>query len=153
MDPDDILTSVETLKALKPFQRQRFMESSEGREFVKGLPEGPRASMMEAVGLGRLEKHMSIVELSTYSPEPQTIPEDRTKAMGGYPDRRLNSDLVYRAVLARVADPQLHWTRQSDLCHEFRASAESIEAALLQHVWGGRVAFEKTDEQMLFART
>jgi hypothetical protein len=154
VDPEDILTSLELLKGMKPYQKKRFFESPEGRDFIKSLPNGKgKTDLIVAVGLVDLEKGMSIVELSTYSPETLSIPEDRTRDMMSYPDKRLNSDIVLRAILAKVMDPQQYWTKQSDLCHEFRASPESIEAALLCHVGEGRVAFEKTADQMLFART
>jgi hypothetical protein len=95
---------------------------------------------------------MNLFEVSNYSPTELQVPEDRTQEMHTFPDKRLNSDHVRRAIGAKVIDPQQYWTKQSDLCCAFRASPESIEAALFREVGEGRIAYELTDKEVLFAR-
>lgn len=161
MEIEDLKTTVSILKSMKGYQRTAFFESRDGREFIKSLsktvfPNLDQAnsigSLIKAVGGVELQKNIVLGESGFSIPTQLEVPEDRTKEMASYPDKRLNSDHVYRAIGARVLDPQIHWTKESDLCHMFHASPESVEAALFSHVGEGRVAYENAAEQMLFAR-
>jgi hypothetical protein len=165
MEIEDLKTTVSILKSMKDYQKIAFFESKDGKDFVKSLlmesvsttiDSNQRASLnalIKAVGGVELEKNIVLGESGFSIPIQLEVPEDRTKEMATYPDKRLNSDHVLRAIGAKVLDPQMHWTKQSDLCHMFHASAESIEAAVFGHVGEGRLAYEKLSDQMIFART
>jgi hypothetical protein len=156
MELFDLQTTITFLKSMKPYKQAEYLNSKDGREFVKSLyshaSKDSVDALVKALGGVELEKHISLSEVAFYNPTQIDVPQDRTGKMTTYPDKRLNSDHVYRAVGANIMMPQQYWTQQADLCEMFGASPESIEAALFSHVGEGRIAYESTDKQMLFAR-
>jgi len=161
MEIHDLLTTVSILKSMKDYQKTAFFESKDGKDFIKGLScvitnsEGQKeavASLVKAVGGFPLEKSIVLGESGFSVPVELSVPQDRTGEMKNYPDKRLNSDHVYRAIGSTLLQPSQYWTKQSDLCFQFKASGESIEAALFRHVGEGRIAYEATEKELLFAK-
>src|SRR5882724_3559814 len=154
MEIFDLQTTVALLKGMKDYQKIQFFESKDGKEFVKSLCTEFYAneeqglaidSLVKAIGHEgfnfkgeSIEKRISLVDDMNYSPTELAMPIDHTAEMKNFPDKRLNSDHVLRSIRAKVIDPQQYWVKQSDLCHQFKASAESIEAALFREVAEGR---------------
>lgn len=168
MEIFDLMQTISILKSMKDYQKVFFFESKDGKEFIKSLSCGilcneeqgkAVSSLLKAVGHPgfnmkgeSLEKNIVLGEVGFSIPVEQAIPQDRTAEMKNYPDKRLNSSHVMNAIGATVLQPSQYWTKQSQLCHDFKASPESIEAALFRAVGEGRVAYEKTDKELLFAK-
>jgi hypothetical protein len=161
LELEDLKTTISILKSMKPYQKIAFFESKDGIDFVNQLYDsvGNKEDkesvnqLHKALGSPTLEKGtISLNDINFYTPTECATPIDNLDKMKSYPDRRLNSDHVYRAVGSNILQPHQYWTKQSDLCEMFHASPESIEAALFSHVGDGRIAYEEAKDQMLFAR-
>jgi hypothetical protein len=173
----DLSQSIFEFKTLKPYQQAEFLQSKDGKSFVKslrahspkihfqksvnrlcdifGLPDDTPVviNANSSINIGGDGSQSSMQEPDCPAEAPSVVPATlETYPIKNFPHKRLKADEVYDKILSGVLWPLNQWVRESNLCLLFAASPDSIKAALFDYIQDGSLAVHEEMGDVLYAR-
>jgi hypothetical protein len=137
----DILLTFEIYKSFSYDEKEKFLKSQDGEVFFRKIRFSPMFKSLPASTARLVDILAGTAQTGYFSREGKlggSPAEEIESAV--FPDKRLMSNVVESAIQASINDPPEYWIKSSDLTRMFKASPESIDAALKDSLDDGRIA-------------
>jgi hypothetical protein len=147
----DLLLTMEIYKSMPDEDKDKFIKSIDGQIFFKKIRFSSFYKALPSTTARLIDMLAGTENTGYYGREGKLdgAPADPEPQIFG--DKRLSPNQVESMIQASVSDPQDYWIKASELARVFKASTESIDAALKDGQDDGRIVKGMLGNEIVYA--